>query len=460
MRGNLACVALVLGLAACNETSVSLGPDTTDTRTIDAQLRSLLGQWGAVPIGAVPQQDAAAVSLGRMLVFDPILSGNKDIACATCHHPSAHFADDLSLAIGTGGSGLGATRQLGAGREFVPRSAPTLINQGLGHYQLFWDGRLSGFGGGVGGGGQAFFTLAPDTALPGVATIVAAQAMLPVLNRREMRGMPGDTDRFGQPNELAGYADSDRNGAWSALMARLMAIPEYRAMFAAAFPERAAGQHGITHLGTAIAAFTIAALTKTESPFDRYLNRDDAALTLDEKRGALLFFGPRARCSSCHSGALLGGQQIANVGVPQIGPGVGASAPLDLGRGAILNNEFYEFAFRVPPLRNVELTAPYFHDGAYPTLEAVVQHYNNVRVSLETYSAEQVAPALRTMVHNDATTVQRVLGRIDFRLQAPLGLDDDERRQIVAFLTALTDPAARDLGALRPATVPSGLPVP
>ena len=452
-RGDSLCLlALALAAAGCEERSISIGgPDTVVS--LDARLRAALGNWGAVPIGAVPPQSAAQVALGRALFFDPVLSGNRDIACATCHHPSTSFADGLSLAIGTGGTGLGPTRQLGASRPFVPRSAPTVINAGLGFYQLFWDGRLTGFP-------QGGFIIEPNGVLPSVSHILAAQALLPVLNRDEMRGLAGDTDRFGEPNELAAIADGQNGAVWSAVMQRLMAIPQYATLFTAAFPTTAPGQYTFMQAAQALGAFQIAELTRTGSPFDRYLARDDAALTTPEKRGALLFFG-RAQCSSCHSGPLLGGNNIANVGVPQLGPGVGAAAPLDLGRGGVFPDQpFYEFAFRVPALRNVELTAPYFHDGAYPTLEAVVRHYNDVPASLQNFDVTQVAPALRTMHHGDAATIDRMMRTLDFRLRAPLNLTDQDQADLAAFLRSLTDPAARDLNALRPATVPSGLPVP
>jgi cytochrome c peroxidase len=138
---------------------------------------------------------------------------------------------------------------------------------------------------------------------------------------------------------------------------------------------------------------------------------------------------------------------------------VGPELPLDLGRGALPDNEFYRFAFRVAPLRNVELTGPYFHDGAYPTLAAVVRHYNDVRVALPGFDASQLAPDVRATYHGDAATVGAVLERLDFRLQQPLRLTETERAELVAFLKALTDPSARDLSALVPPTVPSGLPV-
>ena len=283
--------------------------------------------------------------------------------------------------------------------------------------------------------------------------------MFPVTNREEMRGAPGDRDRFGNPNELAELGDSDFVSVWQAVMRRLLAIPEYVSKFNAAFPQTPTSQLGFQHAATAIAAFETQALTKTDSPFDRYLQHDDAALTAEQKRGALLFFGDKARCASCHGGPLLGGGDFANAGVPQLGPGTGRDAPLDLGRGELFNQSGYRFAFRATPLRNVELTAPYMHDGAFPTLEAVLHHYNDVPRALREYDASQLPPALQPMYHGDEATISAVLANVDGRLSRPLGLSDVEIRELVAFLQSLTDPSARDLSSLVPARVPSGLPV-
>ena len=430
-------------------------PEPPPTPTIDARLRQAFTPYGAIPIGPMPAQSAAQVELGQALVFDKILSGNRDISCATCHHPSTHGTDGLSLAIGTGGIGLGADRTLGPGRQFVPRNAPTMLNQGLRPFYLFWDGRLEGFGAGP-------FVAQPDGPfLSGVPSILAAQAMLPVLNRREMRGDSGEADVFGNPNELAAISDSQPGLVWQAVMQRLLAIPEYQSKFAAAFPS--VGPLSFQHAATAIAAFLTQSFTKYDSPFDRYLAGDNTALTLEAKRGGLLFFG-RAQCVTCHSGALLGGDGFANTGVPQLGPGTGTGAPLDLGRADVINQlqgppNFYRFAFRAAPLRNVELTSPYMHNGAFATLEAVVSHYNDVPTALRTYDVSQLSPALRDTYHGDAATISDVLSTLDFRLRTSFRLTDQEQRDLVTFLKSLTDPAARDLTSLVPASVPSGLAV-
>ncbi|HEX6135544.1 MAG TPA: cytochrome c peroxidase [Longimicrobiales bacterium] len=445
----LALSLVLVALAACDESTTAPEPPPL---SLDAQLRQLIGGWGVVPIGGMPQQDPALVALGRALFFDRVLSGNRDISCATCHHPATSLGDALPLAVGTGGTGTGTGRTPGPGRDFVSRGALSLLNSGLGLPYMFWDGRLSGFGFGT--------VHVEDGPVPpaGVSNVLVAQAMLPVVTRAEMLGNAGDTDVFGHPNELAAFGPGQETEIWRAIMQRLLAYPEYVALFGAAFPGRPASTLRFEDAALALATFQRQAFTKTRSPFDRYLDRDDAALTTAQKRGALLFFGP-AQCGSCHSGPFLGGQTFANVGAPQIGPGGRKEPPLDLGRGEVQDNDFYRFSFRAPPLRNVELTAPYMHSGAYSTLEAVVEHYNDVPTALRSYDVLVHAPALAGSHHGDDATVDAVLATLDHRLRAPLDLTDEQMQDLVAFLKSLTDPAARDLSALVPATVPSGLPV-
>jgi cytochrome c peroxidase len=411
------------------------------------QLRASLGGWGVVPIGAMPAQDPALVELGRALFFDKLLSGNRDVACATCHEVSAGLADGRSLALGTGSVGTGSARHLGPGRQFTTRSAPTLLNAGLGLFQMFWDMRLAGSHGHFGGG--------PGVPLPsGLPDLLTAQAMLPVLDRGEMRGVPGDRDVFGNPNELAQL--DDPQAIWNAIMDRVLAVSEYTARFNVAFPGVA--RPGFEHAARALAVLQKQELTRTRSPFDRYLERDNNALTTEQKRGGLLFFG-KALCSTCHNGPFLGVQGLANVGAPQIGPGGAKQPPFDLGRGEHEESEFYRFAFRVAPLRNVELTAPYFHSGAYRTLEAVVRHYNHVEKALREYDPAQLDPEVRPLYLGDPATVTAILQTLDGRLRQPLGLNETELGELVAFLKALTDPSARNLASVVPASVPSGLPV-
>jgi cytochrome c peroxidase len=446
--------AVLVAAAACQHSDFIDRGTPQEPQTLDARLRATFGQWGVMPIGPLAAPNAALVDLGRSLFFDKILSGNRDVSCATCHSPLTHAADALSLSVGTGGEGAGMSRSLGAGRQFTPRNAPSLLNSALLPVYLFWDGRVSELG------GFGRFQSPAAAALPvNLTNVLAAQAMFPVTNRNEMRGEIGDRDVFGNVNELAAYDDAQFTEIWGAAIKRLLAINAYAAKFDAAFPGVPRTSFGFQHAANAIAAFEAAAFTFTNSPFDRYLAHDDAALTTEAKQGALLFFGNKARCSQCHFGPLLGGQSFASAAVPQLGPGVGTDAPMDFGQAPQFPGQTQRFLFRVPSLRNVELTAPYMHDGAFATLEAVVHHYNDVEKALRNYDVAQLDPRFRALYHGDAATIDGLLGAASFNLRQPLGLSDDEMRQLVAFLKSLTDPAARDLSALIPASVPSGLPV-
>jgi cytochrome c peroxidase len=454
--GRRAAVVVIAALvAACQDDSVSV--PTTSTPSLDAQVRQAISPWGGVPILPVNAQDPALVDLGRALFFDKILSGNRDVSCASCHSPGTSTTDGLSLAVGTGALRVGTTRTLGPGRQFTPRNAPSLLSAGLRPFYLFWDGRVS-----EDGGVAARFRTPAGAALPpGVANLLAAQAMIPVTNRVEMRGGVGDRDVFGNLNELAQPADSQFTQIWSATMRRLLALSAYVQKFAAAYPGVPQDRLGFEHAANAIAAFEVQTFTKTNSAFDRYLARNDAALSVEAKEGALLFFG-RARCSTCHNGPILGGQSFASTAVPQLGPGVGSSAPLDAGRADVPVGGFPQtprFFFRIPPLRNVELTAPYMHNGAYATLEAVVRHYSNVDSAVKSYDVSQLDPSLRATYHGDLATINALLSSLDGRLRGGVALTPDEQKSLVAFLKSLTDPSARDLSAAAPAAVPSGLPI-
>ena len=447
-------LSAVLFSAACSDAPFV---PVDSTPALDARLRQAIAPWGVVPILPVNAPDPALVSLGKMLFFDKVLSGNRDVSCGSCHSPTAHTGDDASLAVGTGATMSGGVRTLGTGRQFTPRNAPSLFSVGLRPFYMFWDGRVNEEL------GPGRFNTPFGSALPsGVTSLLAAQAMIPVTNRVEMRGNAGDLDVFGNVNEIAQPADAQVAQIWAAVMHRVLAIPAYVQMFAAAYPSITPDRLGFEHAANAIAAFEMQTFTKTNSAFDRYLAHEDNALSLDAKRGALLFF-TTARCSSCHNGPLLGAQNFTSVAVPQLGPGTGVAAPLDAGRGDETVSgpaRFPKFFFRVAPLRNVELTAPYMHNGAYPTLEAVVRHYNNVDSAVKSYDVNQLPASLRSSYHGDAATVSALLTSLDPRLQQPIRLTADEQRQIVAFLKSLTDPSARDLVGIAPTAVPSGLPVP
>ncbi|MEM6679372.1 MAG: cytochrome-c peroxidase, partial [Pseudomonadota bacterium] len=270
--------------------------------------------------GAFP---ASQVDLGRLLFFDKILSGNRNISCATCHHPQHASGDGLALGIGEGGAGLGPQRHVPDGsavRGRVPRNAPTLQNRGARAFTvLFHDGRVEAEPDGPWSSG--FWTPAREQLPEGLESVLAAQAMFPVLSEIEMAGARGE-------NPVADAAALRRfageGGAWDLLADRLRAIPEYVALFQAAYPEIAAAEDlSFVHAANAIAAFEATAFRSDDSPFDRMLRTGERAhLSPKAQAGMDLFYGA-AGCAACHAGPFQTDHQFHAIAMPQIGPGKG-----------------------------------------------------------------------------------------------------------------------------------------
>ena len=269
---------------------------STGGQSLDELLLALLAEQDppVVPLVAPAPADPDLVALGEALFFDPILSGNQDIACATCHHPEYGLSDGLSITLGTGATGLGPQRAEGPHPPFVPRHSMSLFN--IGHEEfthMFWDSRVE-----RGPGGLLLTPAGPDL-LPGLDGPLAAQAMFPVLDRLEMRGQPGDMTIGGEPNELAALADDDPTAIWAAIMTRLGTIPAYAPLFAAAFPSRSFADLSFADAANAIAAYEGTAFSFPSTPWDDYLAGDLTAITDAAKLGALLFYGS-AGCANCH----------------------------------------------------------------------------------------------------------------------------------------------------------------
>ena len=225
MKSSIIVTALAV-LTACSESTTDFTQPPT-TPTLDQQVRQSIASWGIIPMLAVKAPDPALVDLGQSLFFDKVLSGNRDVSCASCHSPLTGSGDGLSLAIGTGWSG-GQLKALGKGRQFTPRNAPSLFNVALGAPYMFWDGRVS-----VDFGPQGQLRAPTGVILPsGLNNVLAAQAMIPVTNRVEMRGDAGDRDVFGDVNELAQIDDDENQVIWKSVMQRVLGIPGYAQKFA------------------------------------------------------------------------------------------------------------------------------------------------------------------------------------------------------------------------------------
>ncbi|HSQ19208.1 MAG TPA: parallel beta-helix domain-containing protein, partial [Blastocatellia bacterium] len=258
--------------------------------------------------------DDERVKLGRLLFFDPILSGDNDISCATCHHPDLGFTDARALSMGKGGKGLGAQREGGA---VVRRGAPTLWNAAYNHKQ-FWDGR---------------------------ADDLEDQAKGPITSDIEMNENP------------------------DVLVKELKDIPEYARWFDSAFAGHDGSAVTFDNVQKAVASFE-RTLTANNSPFDRFVRGELGALTPEQRRGFNLFRSGRTRCFECHGIPTFANRDFKIIGVPE----VEGSQP-DYGRFEVTKGEGNKYAFKVPTLRNVVLNAPYMHNGKFKTLEEVLDFY-------------------------------------------------------------------------------------
>ena len=430
---------LVTCLTACSGSS------------LDAELDDVVIDQRLVPLSSVEAAAPELTELGEALFFDKILSGNRDTACATCHHPIAAGGDGLSVSVGTKGVGLASDRVAGADRDLVARNAPDLFNRGAdGWYTMFWDSRVAGTA------QHGFSSPAGDVLPDGLDSALAVQALFPPTSPVEMLGLPGDISATGQLNEIASHTSFET--IWDLIVNRVLEIGEYRLMFNAAFPDVAVDEIGIEHIGNAIAAYEAAAFFFPDSPWDRYLAGDGDALSDDAKRGAILFYW-EAGCGGCHAGPLLTDQLTHNVAPPQVGPGKDDEAPDDYGREGVSGNYADRYGFRTPPLRNVELTGPWLHDGAYLDLVSVIRHFLDPATALAAYDPSPLRDDVAAFYLVDEARLDQATALLDPRLQIPKALTDEQIDQVAAFMVSLTDPAARDLGHLVPDSVPSGLPV-
>ncbi len=404
--------------------------------------------------------DAQKAKIGQLLFYDKILSGNRNISCGTCHNPDLGGTDGLSLGIGEGGVGLGRERTPGTGEDQVvkriPRNAPALWNLGAKDLTvMFHDGRLSVsdlFGNG-------FNSPAEEWLPEGLNSLLAAQAMFPVTSAAEMAGQP-------EENEISGAVNDRIDAGWPIIAKRVRAIPEYGDMFVAAFDHIDAPEDvTMVEVANAIASFIGTEWKSFDSPFDAYLAGDTTALDPAAKRGMDVFFG-EGNCAACHSGPLFTDQSFHALALPAFGPGRTRRfdpIPRDVGR--IGESDILEdaYRFRTPMLRNIALTAPYGHNGAYPTLESMVKHHLDPVAANASWTRDMAQlpdiPWLTKVdfiIQSDRREMERLRAKVDI---TPVALSDAEVDDLVAFLNALTGKTAEALPMGRPESVPSGLSV-
>ncbi|MGB0214044.1 MAG: cytochrome-c peroxidase [Alteromonas oceani] len=403
--------------------------------------------------------DDELVELGRMLFFDKIMSGNQNISCATCHNPMTFSGDGLSLGVGEGGKGLGRYRSTGDGEDAIEarigRHAPHLYNLGAKEFtHMNWNGLHFAENGEV-------KTAANRDTPPDLHNVLAGQALFPILNQNEMLGDPIENEIVAR---LIISRDNSFPPLWNAYMERLRVNPDYVRLFDAAFDDvNRPADIEIQHYANAVAAFQTVAFRSDNSPFDAYLRGDSEAMTAQQVRGMDLFYGA-ANCSSCHSGKFQTDHQFYGIAIPQVGPGGEAGTPhQDRGRAEATRMDEDWGKFRTPSLRNVALTAPYGHTGAYATLRGIVRHHLDPLTALENYDPSQLVKPSREDLdesdlvgHEDLSLRQIVIDASDLQ---PVSLTETEVDDLLAFLEALTDLSVMEDLELIPQSVPSGLPV-
>ncbi|WP_419168341.1 cytochrome-c peroxidase [Halobacteriovorax sp.] len=323
-------------------------------------------------------------NLGKALFNEKEISGNRNISCADCHMPEFGSGDKLPVGIGEGGKWQGDQRLIGKG-HVIPRNSQPLYNLGDENMEhMFWDGRVH-----YRKDWDVYTT--PVEALNGdyperwditenLGSALAAQALFPITSHEEMRGVKGS-------NDIANAKDEE--AVWKIVMKRLLNMPKYQKLFKKAYPATPQSELNIGHYAQAMAHFETHEFATYNTPWDNYLRGDRSALDLKAKRGAVVFM-KSGSCVACHVGTLLGGRGFAAVATPQIGPGKNDPRKNDEGRFLVTGREYDRYRFRIPPLRNIALTAPYFHSGAYGTLEDVVDHYRGGIKSIDNYDSSWV----------------------------------------------------------------------
>jgi cytochrome c peroxidase len=307
--------------------------------------------------------------------------------------------------------------------------------------------------------GNGFNTPAEEWLPQGLNSLLAAQALFPLTSEVEMAG---DVEE----NEVAGAVNQRIDYGWPIIAKRVRTIPAYGEQFVSAFDHIAQPEDvTIVDIANAIAAFITVEFRSFDSPYDRALAGDMTAMNAIEQRGQDLFFG-KARCASCHNGPLFTDQSFHALGVPPIGPGRTRKFDLiarDVGRMGKSNLLEDAYRFRTPSLRNVAITAPYGHNGVYPTLRAMITHHNDPHLSFTQFVPENVVLPAANGFYEDDLAIWQNTREVETQhaaiLPLELGLTETEISELEAFLGALTGDSVNNLPFGVPRSVPSGLPV-
>jgi cytochrome c peroxidase len=439
-------------------------PARAGDKTLDEQLSSVLSQQSFTgTVGSSLEQrlgrkiDNQLADLGRNLFHDTIVGLNNDNSCSGCHSATAGFGDTQSIAIGVENNFIVGPERSGPRNQ---RRTPMAANTAF-FPNLMWNSRFSSlsfdpFDNSVG----FMFPLPEGLTLSDKAHLLVAQAFIPPTERVEAAGFVFPGDNFDIRAEV---------------IRRINDVPEYRKLFGKIFLEvKAGGPVTYDMFARAIAEFEFT-LVFADAPLDRFARGEKNALTNDQKRGALLFFGS-ANCVACHTVSGQSNEMFSDfrehvVGVPQIAPEAGnpkagnvtfdgPGRNEDFGLEQVTNNPNDRYMFRTSPIRNAALQPAFFHNGAFTRLEDAIRFHLNPAGQAPNYdpSSAGVAPDLR----GPTGPIAPVLARLDPAMVTPINLSNDEFRQLVDFVrNGLLDPKSKpeNLRKLIPRRVPSGRPI-
>ena len=405
--------------------------------------------------------------LGRTLFHEPLLSGTRDVACITCHLPQFGSSDGLSASIGSEGRGLGQSRKMKEGKvNLQPRNSLDLFNRDHNSVtSLFWDGNVEVSRELLGDSKDPNFHTPLGDSLPNnIENLMAAQSIFPITRHDEMLGNPGSIspnflpdEHANKDNKLANLSSTlnyneKLNKVMSLIIDRLVGNEnashfwhdEYRDLFTKAYPGLEIKNITPAHIMNALSRYEEIAFATRDTPWDKYLNGDMEAISVDAKIGAKLFYS-KARCSTCHSGALFSDFNFHSIGVPKFGQGFDGNGE-DLGRYYVTKDNQDKNKFRTSPLRNVMLTAPYFHNGSVSNIEEVINQHLNPYLHSKKYNDDG-----SFVIANDE------LQNISSINEIKLVLTNKEIFYLKEFLIALNDNGSLLKDELTPKTVPSGL---
>ena len=438
---------------------VLLGFVGSNSETLDQQLVAMLDEHGFTGrVESTLEQrlgrklDNQLADVGRMLFFDTVGGLNNDNNCSGCHSPTHGFGDTQSIAIGIDNNGIVGPDRAGPRNQ---RRTPMLVNTAF-FPTLMWNSRFASLSNDPFDNRAGFqFPLPEGLTLSHQPHLLSAQAFIPPTERVEVAGFHFPGDNFDIRNEV---------------LRRINNVAEYRKLFGKIFPSvRDGGAITFEMFGLAIAEFEFS-LVFADAPVDEFARGQRNALTEDQKRGAILFFG-KARCVECHKVSGAANEMFSDfaqhvIAVPQIAPQAG-NVPFDgpaqnedFGLEQVTGNADDRYKFRTSPIRNVALQPAFFHNGAFTTLEDAVRHHLDVFSSARGYdpATAGIAPDLKAPMG----PTEPLLQRVDPILATPITLTDDEFRQLVDFVrNGLLDKRAKPerLNKLIPKSVPSGFPV-